>query len=100
MKKVRNIIKSARGNMSQKQFAQLLGKSQGVISKYERGVVSPPAETVDKCIDIIETNKSKLEISAEGLATRIKNELREPQFRSERRMITTILDGIQTEDKY
>ena len=93
MAKIRNIIREARGTMSQAEFARRLGKSQGLISKYERGSVSPPSTTLEKCMKILE-DKNKDEVSSAFLAMRIKKELNDPQFAYARKTIAALLDSL------
>jgi transcriptional regulator with XRE-family HTH domain len=44
--------------MKQKHFAEKLGKSQGVVSRYEKGEVEPPGEVIMHCMQILGTSKS------------------------------------------
>ena len=50
------LIQRARhaSGVSQANFAKELGKSQGVISRYEQGLVSPPGEIIMQCMHILE----------------------------------------------
>ncbi len=58
------LVRHARraSGLNQANFAKKLGKSQGVVSRYEQGRVSPPGEVVMHCIHILE----KLPQRAEG----------------------------------
>lgn len=49
------MIRSARNakNLSQQAFGEFLGKSQGVISRYEHGLVDPPTEILMQCMHIL-----------------------------------------------
>jgi transcriptional regulator with XRE-family HTH domain len=38
---------------SQREFGHILGKNQSQISKYLRGKISPPAESIIHCLNII-----------------------------------------------
>ena len=39
--------------LKQKHFAEKLGKSQGVVSRYEKGEVEPPGEVIMHCMQIL-----------------------------------------------
>lgn len=39
--------------LKQKHFAEKLGKSQGVVSRYEKGEVEPPGEVTMHCMQIL-----------------------------------------------
>ncbi|WP_425602087.1 helix-turn-helix domain-containing protein [Stenotrophomonas chelatiphaga] len=39
--------------LKQAQFASTLGKSQGVVSRYENGAVEPPGEVMMRCMHIL-----------------------------------------------
>jgi len=92
--KVKDLIRRARGKTSQKQFAKQLGKSQGLLSKYEKGLVNPPSDVIEKCLDILDVN-TDADISSEELAKRIRMELRGMDFSFTRKTIAALLDGIQ-----
>lgn len=40
--------------LNQADFAKKVGKSQGVVSRYEQGLVSPPGEVLMHCMHILE----------------------------------------------
>ncbi|MEZ2416369.1 multiprotein-bridging factor 1 family protein [Luteibacter sp. RCC_6_2] len=50
-----DIIKQARtkSGLSQGDFGHTLGKSQGVISRYEKGTVTPPGDVLMHCMNIL-----------------------------------------------
>jgi len=51
-----HLIQRARhaSGLNQADFAKKVGKSQGVVSRYEQGLVSPPGEVVMHCMHILE----------------------------------------------
>jgi transcriptional regulator with XRE-family HTH domain len=55
------LVRSAREHLglNQGQFAAKIGKSQGVVSRYERGVVDPPGEIVMHCMHILRHNEAR-----------------------------------------
>ncbi|MEA9531932.1 helix-turn-helix transcriptional regulator [Xanthomonas campestris pv. campestris] len=50
-----NLVGKARQKLGlkQKNFAVMLGKSQGVVSRYEKGEVEPPGEVIMHCMHIL-----------------------------------------------
>lgn len=50
------LVRRARhaSGLNQAGFAKKVGKSQGVVSRYEQGHVSPPGEVVMHCMHILE----------------------------------------------
>jgi predicted transcriptional regulator len=54
------LVRSARERLglNQGQFAAEIGKSQGVVSRYERGAVDPPSEIVMHCMHILRENET------------------------------------------
>lgn len=91
----KDIVRAAwqASRLSQANFAQLLNKSQPMLSKYMSGAVLPPSDVLILCM-----NKCGLfqqpDISAIVLAERIVQELSEPAFSSTRNAIAHILDCI------
>lgn len=45
----------AETGLSQRDFGARVGKSQGLISKYESGQVAPPASVMIHCMNILDT---------------------------------------------
>jgi transcriptional regulator with XRE-family HTH domain len=55
-----NLVRRARLKIGQTQggFGRILGKSQGVVSKYESGKTEPPGEIVMHCMNILAGDSS------------------------------------------
>lgn len=92
MSKVKDIVRLARGRSTQAAFSKVLGKSQGLVSKYENGDVSPPSDVIEACMDILDMNNA-YELSASDLGERVVRELVGPDFINARKAIEAILDG-------
>lgn len=58
---------------TQRQFAVRLGSAQSLICKYERGDVSPPAEVLIQCMNLLRIGTP--DVSAEDLADLVKTRL-------------------------
>ncbi len=98
MSRIKNIVRNARGDMSQAAFARLLGKTQGLVSKYESGAVSPPSDTMEKCMEILEMNNGG-DVNIDALVKRVRSELKAPQLAYVRKSIAALLDGVRASDK-
>lgn len=90
--KVKDIVREARGEQSQKEFATYIRKSQGLLSKYELGLVNPPSDVINKCIKILDARSSS--INSNHLGERIKRELKGQEYDYIRKTIITILDSL------
>ena len=55
-----DLVNSARRKLglNQKEFACYIGKSQGVVSRYESGAVEPPGEVIMHCMHILSATSS------------------------------------------
>lgn len=97
---VKNIIRNARGNLSQAEFVELLKKhhriktSQGLISKYESGKTNPQSNIIDKCMEIIHEKNPGGEISMRALEVRMKKVLNGPTQAEARKAFAIILDSL------
>lgn len=92
---VQDLLKKARGKLNQADFAKRLGKSQPMISKYEKGEASPPIEVINACLEILGGNIApKDNISSKDLAKRVQHELADAQFLHTRRAIEAVLNDV------
>jgi hypothetical protein len=102
MAKIQSIIREARGDRNQAEFGKFIGKSQGLVSKYESGAVNPPADVLETCMDILVMNNGAdvvTDISIDNLTKRVRAELKAPQFAYARRTIASLLDGLRADTK-
>jgi transcriptional regulator with XRE-family HTH domain len=93
MNKVKDIVRLARGRSTQAAFSKVLGKSQGLVSKYENGEISPPSEVIEECMDILNMNNS-YDLSVSDLVLRIERELSGSNFIKARKAVEAILDSV------
>ena len=91
-----NIIKMARADTSQAEFASKLGKTQSQISKYERGQSSPPRDVVEYCLGLTMPDAlAKIHTpSSDELSKLVKSELDGLENSNIRKMIYGVLNGI------
>ena len=94
--KIPEIIKLARkrDDLSQVEFARKLGKTQALISKYEKGDVMPPGDVLQKCQDMIGMHKSSErteDISAEELGKTVINNLNSKKAAKLRKALYVLL---------
>lgn len=99
---VKEIIRNARRSLdlTQAEFVIFLKEhheiktSQGLISKYESGTTNPPADIIDKCIEIIHGKNADSDISLMALERRMKKVLRGPSQAGARKAFAVILDSL------
>lgn len=99
---VKGIMRNARRSLglTQAEFVDFLKEhhrintSQGLISKYESGTTNPPAEIIDKCIEIIHGKNVDSDISLTALEMRMKKVLRGPSQAGARKAFAVILDSL------
>ncbi|TFH10435.1 MAG: XRE family transcriptional regulator, partial [Nitrosomonadales bacterium] len=69
---VAELIRTARNEYSQKEFAQKLGVKQSSISRYESGKVNPSVNVIEHCMRLVHSEGTELTPTADELATKIK----------------------------
>lgn len=91
---VNEIIRAARGDLSQAAFAEQLQTSQSLISKYESGNANPPAGIINKCMNIIHGKNAGGDVSLTALEKRMRKVLCGPSQAQARRAFAVILDSL------
>lgn len=97
---VKEIIRNARGSLTQAEFVDFLGDrygiktSQGIISKYESGKASPPAGMIDKCMQIIHGRDIESDVTLKALEVRMRKVLGGPAQAGARKAFAVILDSL------
>lgn len=97
---VREIIKKARGSLTQIEFLALLAErhniqtSQGLISKYESGKVNPPTLIIEACMKIIHAENIPGEVSLNDLEEKIRRVLKGPAQAEARKAFAIILEHL------
>ena len=89
---VRGIIRAARGNKTQKEYATELGIRQDLLCKYEKGAVNPPAQIVERCMRDVHRTSERRTPSAETIAKRVRSDLGAPELEPVRAIISNLLD--------
>ena len=69
---VAKLIRAARNEHSQKEFAQRLGVKQSSISRYESGKVNPSVHVIEQCMHLVHSEGTELIPTADELATKVK----------------------------
>ena len=82
--------------LSQIAFAEKIGKTQSLVSKYERGKVVPPAQVIMHCMTILirvpETGPSSTDI-----ARLVENRLGGPGFAKLRTALAELIESVTLE---
>lgn len=89
---VKEIIRTARGNLNQTEFAERLQTSQSLISKYESGNTNPPVVIINECIKIIHGRNIHGDISLTALEVRMRKVLKGPAQAQARKVLAVLLD--------
>lgn len=89
----RQIVRQARviSQLNQQDFAKSLGKSQGVLSRYENGKVPPPSDVIMHCMNIMNTNSGNSDI--DQIIAKVRS-LHGDQYIKVRTALNTLLDSI------
>lgn len=94
---VPSLVRGARHGMSQRAFAKAIGATQSMISRYERGLSSPPIDVVNSCMHIVHQSDGEVDhISVEELVLKVSTRLNGPNFRPLRLVIAQLIDGVTT----
>lgn len=75
--------------LNQEDFAERIGKTQGVLSRYENGKVKPPSEIVMHCMHIL--NEDSFSADIEQIINKVRS-LDGEQHAKVREAISLILD--------
>lgn len=93
---VRGLVRAARGSSTQRDFGAALGGiGQDLISRYEAGLVDPPAKVIEACLRMLKGREESRLFSAEAVARRIERELQGEEHLELRRAFVYMLDGIK-----
>jgi len=95
---VEDLIRAARNERSQKEFADLLEVDQSMVSKYERGKASPPISVINRCMRLVHTAEVETAPSAEQLAVRVRESLADPKLGQVRSALSRLLDAFASEN--
>ena len=87
--RIPEIIRKARGDLNQTEFAAIIGRTQGEVSKYERGVTKAPYAVIEQCMAILDVNNA--DISADALAAKIIETASDDEHSPLRSMILQML---------
>ena len=85
------LVRNARGSMSQESFAREIRISQEMLSRYERGLVKPPAEVIAKCWEVVEKRSNASPPAANELAQRVQR-VDGAEFVAVREVIARLID--------
>lgn len=95
---VEELIRAARNERSQKEFADLLEVDQSMVSKYERGKVNPPISVINRCMRLANTTEGEAVLSAEQLADQVRESLAGPKLGQVRLVLSRLVDALASEN--
>jgi transcriptional regulator with XRE-family HTH domain len=96
---VKGLIRLARGQRTQAQFARILGVKQDVLCKYEKGRTNPPVSVIEHCMREVQKADNKGPPSANALAERVRTELAAANYGALRAAIASFLDAAGLNDR-
>lgn len=77
--------------LTQSDFAKLLGRTQGEISKYERNIVDPPGSLIIHMVNIINGREEQFAPSAEDIIVKLRDGFNSPKYAMARSQIMGII---------
>lgn len=92
--KTSDVIRYARNvsGLTQKEFGKSLGRTQGEISKYERGTVDPPGSIIIHCMNILTAAGCPLEApSVDRIVSLMRERFHLPEYAMARAIIMRIM---------
>lgn len=93
---VADLLRSARSDLSQKEFAQQIGVKQSTVSRYENGTASPPAKVIDRCMRLVHSRSEADALSADELAAKVRAGLADAQHGPLRHALGALIDTLTT----
>lgn len=88
------LIKKARGELSQAEFAQELGVSQSALCRYENGRTNPKVEIIERCMRLVHWGDQESGPSVDELATKVKTQLGHADQAPLRVALSKLIDGL------
>lgn len=91
-----DLVRAARKSdgWTQSEFASFLGSRQSLISKYERGLVNPPAALVMQCMNILNRSDGQF-MTQESLVQLIRERLSGAEHAAARAAIASLVSEIR-----
>lgn len=90
------MVKSARriSGDTQTQFAQRMGTTQSLISRYEAGIVEPPAKLLMQCVNILDASFSA-NVTLDALLILVRDRLRGPHMMGTRTALAHLIQSLE-----
>ena len=87
------LIKQARKDQSQAEFASVLGVSQSALCRYELGKSNPKAGVIEHCMRLVHLGSPQAEPSVEDLVDKIRRYLGRSDQAQLRTALSKLIDG-------
>jgi transcriptional regulator with XRE-family HTH domain len=78
---------------TQAEFAARMGTTQSLISRYEAGLVAPPAELLMHCVDILDSSFAA-NVTLEALVALVRERLRGAQMVGARTALAHLIQNL------
>lgn len=91
------LIKTARGGLSQAEFAHKLGVKQSTLCRYEKGETNPKAPLIEKCMHLVHRSNRTSVPTVDELADKIKAQLSREDQAPLRVALSKLIDSLVSE---
>ena len=91
---IAELVRAARGDRSQKDFADDVGVKQSSVSRYESGQASPPAPVIEHCMRLVHSRSGDVPPTADELANRIRKDLAGVEVGQVRLALSRLIDTL------
>ncbi len=89
-----SLIRAARNQRSQADFAQELGVSQSMLCRYEKGGANPKVEVIERCMRLVHWGDEEREPSVDELANKVRTQLGGADQAPLRVALSKLIDGL------
>ena len=92
-----HLIRAARNQRSQADFAQDLGVSQSMLCRYEKGGANPKAEVIERCMRLVHWGNDVRAPSVDELANKVRTQLSREDQAPLRVALSNLIDALVAE---
>lgn len=94
---ITQLIKLARADRSQAEFARDLGITQSTLSRYEQGSANPKADVIERCMHLVHWGQDSGVPSVDDLANKVRARLNRDDQAPLRVALSRLIDGLVAE---
>jgi transcriptional regulator with XRE-family HTH domain len=94
---VAELVRTARNDRRQEDFARELGVRQSSVSRYESGRANPPVRVIEHCMRLVHSTGHELAPTADELAAKVRIELADSDLGEVRLVLARLIDTLASE---